>query len=137
MLWNCVTQIEAAKISRNMYNNDSSVGVESDLVNSYAWDTAIVFIQEMGNNNYANKADGNGTLKNTGTTGDEICNIYDMASNCFEWDTEYAMVTTGNNPCVFRGGYYIASNFYTAKRHYKAVTLKYAENSFRVVLYVK
>ncbi len=42
-----------------MYKKDSSVGVESDLVNSYAWDTAIVYIQAMGNGNenYANKSE--------------------------------------------------------------------------------
>ena len=105
-LWNSVTQIDAAKISRNMYNNDSSVGVESDLVNSYAWDTAIVFIQEMGNKNYANKASVNSSRKNTGTTGDEVCNIHDMASNCIEWSTEYSTSTPSSiaYPCVRRGG---------------------------------
>ena len=76
-----------------MYANDSSVGVESDLTNSYAWDTAIVFIQEMKNSNYANKTGGNGTLKNTGETGDKICNIFDMAANLLEWTTEYSTNT--------------------------------------------
>lgn len=33
--------------------------------------TAIVYIQAMGNSNYANQTDGNGTLKNTGSTEDE------------------------------------------------------------------
>ena len=105
-LWNNVAQIEAAKISRNMYNNDSSVGVESDLVNSYAWDTAIVFIQEMGNSNYANKSSVNNTLMNTGTTADKVCNICDMASNCNEWTTEYSTYRNGSfaMPCVYRGG---------------------------------
>ena len=105
-LWNNVTQLDAAKISRNMYNNDSSVGVESDLVNSYAWDTAIVFIQEMGNNNYANKHSMNTSRKNTGTIGDEACNIHDMASNCYEWSTEYSTDTPSSYayPCVYRGG---------------------------------
>ena len=66
-LWVNAKQIEAAKICRNMYNNDESVGVESDLTNSYAWDTAIVFIQEMENSNYANKAVENRMFMNTGT----------------------------------------------------------------------
>ena len=138
-LWNSVTQIDAAKISRNMYNNDSSVGVESDLVNSYAWDTAIVFIQEMGNNNYANKADGNGTLKNTGTTGDEVCNIHDMASNCREWSTEYSTNTNSSYAlrCVFRGGGYNNSSYYTAYRSYSVATIEGSHSSFRLALYVK
>ena len=122
-----------------MYNNDSNVGVESDLINSYAWDTAIVFIQEMGNNNYANKADGNGILKNTGTIGDEVCNIHDMASNCYEWSTEYS---TGTNtgyasPCVNRGGHYSNSNDYTARRDNYYATTVGSYHSFRLTLYVK
>ena len=95
MLWNYITQLDAAKISRNMYNSDSSVGVGSDLVNSYAWDTAIVFIQAMGNSNYSNK-NIVGSIVNTGTTGDKVCNIYDMASNCREWSTEYAISRSDN-----------------------------------------
>ena len=142
MLWNYVTQIDGAKISRNMYNNDSSVGVESDLVNSYAWDTAIVFIQAMGNGNenYANKTSVNESIANTGTTGDEVCNIHDMASNCLEWSTEYSTFTNSRYayPCVPRGGYYTSSFYGTASRLYDGlVTNKDSHRSFRLTLYVK
>ena len=115
MLWNCINQIDAAKISRNMYNNDSGLGVESDLVNSYAYDTAIVFIQEMVNVNYANKNDGSMSLKNTGTTQDKVCNIFDMASNCYEVTTEYSDYTnlSISYSCVIRGGnYFFRNSFY-------------------------
>ena len=44
-VWNAVTQGEAATISRCMYNTTTDM-VTSDLINSYAWDTAIVFIQK-------------------------------------------------------------------------------------------
>ena len=54
-LWTCITQPQAAIVSQNMYKDDSYV--ESDLVNSYAWDTAIVYIQAMGNTNYANQTE--------------------------------------------------------------------------------
>ena len=140
-LWNNVTQIDAAKISRNMYNNDSSVGVESDLVNSYAWDTAIVFIQAMGNGNenYANKTSVNSSLANTGTTGDEVCNIHDMASNCLEWSTEYSTNTVSSDayPCVSRGGVCSNSNGYTARRYNSRATGMLTGYSFRPLLYVK
>ena len=43
-LWNYITQLNASKVSQNMNAGDSSVGVESDLVNCYAWDIASVFI---------------------------------------------------------------------------------------------
>ena len=138
-LWNNVTQIDAAKISRNMYNNDSSVEVESDLVNSYAWDTAIVFIQEMGNTNYANKSSVNSSIMNTGTTGDEVCNIHDMASNCREWSTEYSTNAESSlaRPCVDRGGNYGFSYILTAHRNYVIATGKFSDFSFRLTLYVK
>ena len=141
MLWNYVTQIDAAKISRNMYNNDSSVGVESDLVNSYAWDTAIVFIQAMGNGNenYANKTSVNISLANTGTTGDEVCNIHDMASNCREWSTEYSTLTYSSHagPCVTRGVIYDSNLDCTASRIYGYAAYGYSGTSFRLTLYVK
>ena len=87
-----------------MYNKNSNIGVESDLVNSYAYDTAIVFIQEMGHTNYANKNSVNKEIKNTGTIGDEVCNIHDMSSNIEEWTTEYCTYSDSNmaRPCTER-----------------------------------
>ncbi len=138
-LWNNVTQIEAAKISRNMYDEKDNVGVESDLVNSYAWDTAILFIQEMENTNYANKTSINSSRKNTGTTGDKVCNIHDMASNSWEWSTEYSTYTYSSsaNPCVYRGGSYGNSNYFTAHRHCNKETFQLSYFAFRPTLYIK
>ncbi len=140
-LWNFITQLNASKVSQNMYANDSSVGVESDLTNSYAWDTAIVFIQSMKaeNSNYANKTDGNGTLKNTGETGDEVCNIFDVAANLTEWTTEYSTYTSSSNanPCTGRGGDYRGSGYYAAFRSNSSATYSNVNLGFRVVLYVK
>ncbi len=136
-LWNNVTQIDAAKIARNMYNSDSTVGVESDLVNSYAWDTAIVYIQEMGYDNYSNRGDGGGNLKNTGTSEDKACNIYDMASNSYELSTEYSsyMYNSVNYPCVIRGGQFTNSISCPGFRMgTRAIGDIY---SFRVLLYIK
>ena len=141
-LWNNVTQVDAAKISRNMYNNDSSVGVESDLVNSYAYDTAIVFIQEMGNANYANKRSVNiDSVANTGTIKDEVCNIHDMASNCWEWSTEYSTYSNSSVAahCVFRGGacFFNYNAYYSAARTYGRSTTKDNNTSFRILIYIK
>ena len=142
MLWNYVTQLDASKISQNMYPaEDTTVGVESDLVNSYAWDTAIVFIQSMNeaNSNYANKTDGNGTLKNTGETGDEVCNIYDMAANVAEWTTEYCTRTFSSFAfaCTYGGGDYSVSGLSTADRLNIGPTHSGFDIGFRVALYVK
>ena len=144
MLWNCVTQLDASKVSQNMYANDSSVGVESDLINSYAWDTAIVFIKSMNeaNSNYANAncdTTGNSSLMNTGETGDKVCNIYDMAANVSEWTTEYCTDTVISNalPCGNRGGNCYYSSNYTAYRNRGSAADSYNEIGFRVSLYVK
>ena len=44
-IWNTVTPLEAKIISGSMYNTNSDK-ITSDLINSYAWDTAILFIQK-------------------------------------------------------------------------------------------
>ena len=145
MLWNYVTQLDASKISQNMYSaGDTTVGVESDLVNSYAWDTAIVFIQSMNeaNSNYANSGrdeTGNTSLMNTGETGDKVCNIFDMAANVFEWTTEYSALTLSSSayPCTYRGGVYSNSNDYTAYRYSYNATYSFNYLGFRVALYIK
>ena len=87
-LWNCISEIDAATISRNMYKDNEYV--TSDLVNSYAWDTALVYINKCSENGkYLKERTGdNLVLSNTGTTDDIACNIYDLASNLSEWTTE-------------------------------------------------
>ena len=76
----------------------------SDLMNSYAWDTTITFIQNCTDKtNYANQNRSNTPFSSTGTTNDNPCNIFDMASNVFEWTTETSDVP--NCPCVIRGVY--------------------------------
>ena len=138
-LWNNVTQIEAAKISRNMYDEKDNVGVESDLVNSYAWDTAIVFIQEMGNSNYANKLNKISSIMNTGTTKDEVCNINDISLNCREWTTEYSTHKDSSNvyPCIRRGSNYTFTVNYTVFRSFETVKYAFDYISFRVIIYIK
>lgn len=105
-LWNFVKQGEAATACYNLYST-----VDSDLMNSYAWDTAIVYIQAMGNTNYANAYNGNKPLRNTGATEDEKCKIFDMAGNEMEYTTEYGAVARDGKawPCVDRGGCYLKS----------------------------
>lgn len=92
-LWNNITQLNASKVAINTYADTD--GITSDLMNSYAWDTAIVYIQEVGNSNYANKrgTEINTNLTNTGINGDEVCKINDMASNLREWTTENSNYT--------------------------------------------
>ena len=95
-VWNYITQPKASEVSRNMYGSEAKV--TSDLINSYAWDTAIVFIQKCGTENNSSTYSKTVGLSSTSTrdapqtTGttilkatnkvDKQCNIFDMAGNC-------------------------------------------------------
>lgn len=141
-VYNYVTQAQAASLSQGMYADSNFT---SDLVNSYAWDTAIDFLQkcdnreEKNNNPYSQQNSLNvESLAEKGTNNlnaqDVVCNIYDMASNCFEWTTE----TYSNNekPCVIRGGFYNDDSFYTFRRHNNTTAVNYDYNAFRPLLYL-
>ena len=134
-LWDYISQSDASIVCQNMYSGDNYV--ESDLVNSYAWDTAIVYIQAMENSNYANQGRGSNTsLVNTGSTGDEKCKIFDMAGNELEWTTEYC-TRSYDACCTGRGGYYGTNNMYATYRGGSAVDFAGDGVGFRSLLYVK
>ena len=113
-----ITQPNAAKLAREMYGEvkeNNELVYASDLVNSYAWDTAIIFIQtystETDASSYASKNKGpSDGQRNTGISNDKYCNIWDMSGNYFEETTEYSTdsVSNGFTPCVARGGFYNA-----------------------------
>ena len=141
--YNYITQPQAASLCKSMYNNSN---FESDLVNSYAWDTTIVFIQEFsGDNEYSRKSRLQNTIARCGeaTDGenkDIRCSIYDMAGNTSEWSTETGHLSPGS--CIFRGGtYYTAdtvnnSNIYTSDRNFFYPNRSNATISARIILYL-
>ena len=146
-VWNYVTQNKASEVSRNMYGSEAKV--TSDLINSYAWDTAIVFIQKCGtesNSSTYSKTDGQSSTstREPQTTGtnilkatskvDKQCNIFDMAGNCFEWTTETH--SDSYAPCVSRGGNYSYSNYYTSYRGHSNTSRAESIFSFRPLLYL-
>ena len=140
-VYNYVTQLQAADLSRNMYNDGN---FESDLVNSYAWDTAIDFLQKCDDRTDKTKPYSRQNSLNTGSvaskgtngtgTEDVICNVYDMASNCYEWTTE--TYSYASSPCVNRGGYYNNSIYYTAGRNVSSTSNSNDYNAFRPLLYL-
>ncbi len=136
-LWNDITQLDASKVSINTYSKENTT-VRSDLVNSYAWDTAIVFIQEAGHANYANQNSKNDSLSNTGTNNDEVGKVNDMASNLWEWTTEYSTNVSGSaaTPCNGKGGDYPDSASYTATRGNYHATFSNNIVGFRLTLYM-
>ena len=140
-VYNWVTQLQAAQLSQNMYNSDKFT---SDLMNSYAWDTATVFIQNCGTNaKYSIQNSLYTSLAQTGTNSltdtskiDVQCNIYDMASNIFEWTTETSF--DSSIPCVNRGGRYNGSyrDIYTSYRCNDYTSHSISRIGFRPLLYL-
>lgn len=131
--YNYVTRTQAKSLAEGFSTKQKYTSVKSKLVSSYAWDTAIAFIQktnsdygsssEEGNyndsptftytgiadteKNKQTKANGTSTLIPTGQT-TAVNNIYDMGGNVWEWTTESYSGT--NYPYTYRGGFYF-SNF--------------------------
>ena len=144
-VWNNITQPKASEVSRNMYGSEAKV--TSDLINSYAWDTAIVFIQKCGTESnsstysYTVGQSSTSTLQTTGTNilkatskVDKQCNIFDMAGNCWEWTTETSSVS--QDPCVYQGGCFAGISSYTSYRYVNDTSDAYIYGSFRPLLYL-
>ena len=143
--YNWVTQSQASSLSRGMY---TSSNYDSDLINSYAWDTALVFIQIFsGDTNYSRQVGENMTLSlqtcgkgilNSVDSGDksqdERCNIYDMTGNTHEWTSE--TFSSASTPCVNRGGRYNNIELYTSFRGENGTTSNHTYTSFRPILYL-
>ena len=135
-VYNYVTQPQAAELARNMYKDATTF--TSDLMNSYAWDTATLFLQTCGDNStYSRKGIVSSSLATTGTnnqtTKDVQCNVYDMASNVLEWTTEEFTYYPG----VLRGSSYYHA-YYTSFRNADSTnTGNSSKYGFRPLLYVQ
>jgi len=127
--YNWISRTQAKSLAEGFSAKKGYTSVKSKLVSSYAWDTAIAFIQktnsdygsssEEGNykdsptftytgiadteKNKQTKANGTSTLIPTGQT-TAVNNIYDMGGNVYEWTTESYSGTS--YPYTLRGGYY-------------------------------
>ena len=144
-VYNYITQPKAAELSRGMYSDSN---FESDLMNSYAWDTAVYFLQKFDNRAnkaslkpYSRQTSLNNSLASQGTNNlsdaskqDVICNVYDMASNCYEWTTETH--SSSYNPCTFRGGDYYHDTHYPSGRSVYPTDFSIDFLSFRSLLYM-
>ena len=133
-IYNYIKQSDACTLSQNMYKkeNDGITDItkfESDLINSYAWDTTILFLQEFGKKNYSRY---NGKLQNSiDGTKDIYCNICNISSY-YCWTTESC--NRSNNPCVYRSCYTDAD--YSSGRWYAKTSSAPIGCVFRPVLYV-
>ena len=158
--YNYIRYFPAKRLAEGFSTKQGYINAISKLVSSYAWDTAIAFIQktnsDYGNSseegNYNNsptftytgiadteknkqtKANGTSTLIPTGqTTG--VCNIYDMGGNVLEWTTESCSLTF--SPYAVRGGVY-NDNFASSPAGSRASTSGNANDvyGFRLTLFL-
>ena len=158
--YNYIKYTDAKSLAEGFSAKQGYTSVKSKLVSSYAWDTAIAFIQktnsdygsssEEGNYkdsetfNYTGIADtevnkqtktnGTSTLIPTGQT-TAVNNIYDMGGNVEEWTTESC--SNAINPYTLRGGYY-NDNFATKSAGYRDSGSDYASVvcGFRCTLFL-
>ena len=158
--YNYVTITQAKSLAETFSTKQGYTSVKSKLVSSYAWDTAIAFIQktnsDYGNSseegNYNNsptftytgiadteknkqtKANGTSTLIPTGQT-TAVNNIYDMGGNVLEWTTESYSHARG--AYTHRGGYYY-NYFANNPAGNRLYNLDYANDfvGFRCTLYL-
>ena len=142
-----ITRNQAKVQAEEMYKGNEYI--TSELISSYAWDTALNFICQNNEEGYMlaitkDNAYGNIGTGNKELTGvyeaDSYCNIYDILGNCREWSTEYSSSTPSitGGPCVARGGYYNDDIRYNAA-YRSDINEEYsdADNTFRIVLYIK
>ena len=148
-----VTRNNAKILAETMYSGNYYV--TSELISSYAWDTALNFICQtnvnegegyklatttdskygnIGTNNRTNT----GQYKVNGVESDKYSNIYDMLGNCFEWTTEYSNYTYGSSTyfAVARGSD-CYDLFSVKERLANSTTRTSSVLSFRVQLYIK
>ena len=132
-IYNYVNQKQSAILSQNMYNSSKFT---SDLINSYAWDTATLFLQTCGDNDipYSWQTTKNTVLLKMGTENDKQCNIFDMASNVREWTTETSLIN--EQPCVDRGGIYNDKSNYMSIRVSGTSSYSYDYIGFRPIIYI-
>ena len=135
-----ITQPNAATLAREMYGEvkeNNELVYASDLVNSYAWDTAIIFIQT-----YSTGEDASSYASQNKNT-DKYCNIINMSSNILEWTTETSLAFDSGKlfPSVERGGFNNTDRggktVYTSCRGASLTTYTEKFRGLRSLLYVK
>ena len=129
------------EVSGNLYNKETN-NVKSKLCSSYAWDSALKFIEVTNisyptnstGGNYRVATGGTGELQNTGYH--VVNNIYDMGGNVYEWTTETG--SEANFPCVGRGGDFGDSAMITPGAYLgiNSPTEAFSNIGFRVTLFM-
>ncbi len=132
-------------------------GATTYLCSSYAWDTAINFIQNNGFQNYAkaredsynenwfdkNVKDSTGKIIKAANKAERLstgkttpkCNIYDMGGNVAEFTTE--VMPSTSEPVVLHGGYYFFYNSPAGRRSDNSTSCVASLYGLRATLFLK
>ena len=120
-----VNRNQAKQQAEAMYNGNGYV--TSQLISSYAWDTALNFICQTNTDGYLLSTNVNSSIN-------DYNKIKYLLNNCYEWTSEYCSFSRYD--CVYRGGEVALQQKFAAGRGYFASNISTAEISFRVQLYV-
>ena len=142
-----VTRDAAKAAAESMYNENEKIEATTELISSYAWDTALNFICQNSEQGYvlATTTDetygniGTGSLKQTGEyTRDKYSNICDLLGNCWEWGTEYSDISVGDElrPCVVNGAWCGNNNGFASMCNGTTIDDYNDYLSFRIQLYI-
>jgi len=124
-VYNLVTRDQAKNLAEGVYEKSQN-NVTSKLCSSYAWDTALKFIETQNSEflfssvggNYSAQVGGTGQLQKTGYDKVHPCNIYDMNGNAADITTE--SYNNGGYIYSARGGWFksISNSFAVMRRSY-------------------
>ena len=143
--YNWITRANAESKATEMATVQEYTTATTKLVSSYAWDTALDFIQKVNSDNehsdyatsspegnYSETNYGNGLIRTGQTT--PVSNIYDMGGNLLEYTTESYSIEYSRY--VLRGGYYGSSydTLPAGNRSY-GTGVAISRSGFRVTLY--
>ena len=141
-----VTRDTANTQAKAMYSENDYV--TSELMSSYAWDTALNFICQTNKVGYTlatttSRTYGNIDTSNPTKTGeytaDKYSKICDFLGNRREWTTEYS--SNSSDPCAYRGGHYNNGGTCAADRSFNTTSSTVGGSgdglAFRLQLYVR
>lgn len=143
LVWTGITWENARDLSLDMYTKNDYF--QTDLVNSYAWDSTCIWLRNTGNDiddstdtgNYQNNINHQNKIVATGSNETwKINNIYDMAGNAWEYTTEeygeHEKYHMGRG-----GGYWNEGNVYPISSRGQSEDNANLAIGFRVVMYLK
>ena len=129
-----VTRDQAKEQAEAMYSGNKYV--TSELISSYAWDTALNFICQTNEGGYLLAT----TEVQAGYETDKYNNIYNLFGRMHEWTTEYSSDYNiyGTYPCTIRGGYFKGDYWRKCTSHRESGTTTGVGSwyGYRIQLYV-